>query len=357
VRPPFLQAGEEPLLVQRRHLLSALDEWLGLLVAVAVVAGGAFVLAAFVPQAAPYAPGVAVAAAVLGLAAALAVWFRVSTSLSILTAERVYHAHGRLRFFLAQTTYDRVTDLHVRQSLFGRWFGFGTVLVQTAGHGVHLVGVRDPLATKRILEEAREAMVRRLVAEHGKGKARSAAAAAPGRAAKAPLEQALASAEASDGAPQTPWSGDVGWLGRPTAASVVAQVLPMAATLVALSLAFGPGVLERGPYGFLLPVVLLLILSAMAARAAVQYGTTRYEVHPWGVAVATGWLSRSRIEARYEKVTDVAVTQGLLGRLLGFGTIRINTAGGNEAPVTFAGVPSPDEVKARIDLARRDGSA
>lgn len=353
MQPTFLQADEVPLAVQRRHPLSALDNWLGLAFTVAAIVGATLIVAAWVPEVVPFVPGIAVAAVALGAASATAVWFRVATSLNVITPDRVYHAHGKLRFYLAQTTYDRVTDLHVRQSLFGRRFGFGTVLVQTAGHGVALVGVRDPLAVKRVIEDAREAMVRRLVAAHRPAARR---AAAPADAAATAQQTASPSPAGVAAVPRQP--GQPLWRGQPTGLSIVAQMGPVAMGLVVMLVFLGPALAQGGAqYAFALPLLFLVAVAALAARGLVLYRTLRYEVHPWGVAVTSGWLSRSRIEARYEKVTDVAVTQGMLGRLFGFGSIRINTAGSNEAPITFAGVRLPDHVKARIDAARQGGPA
>lgn len=341
-RPAFLQEGETPLRLEGRHPLSALDAWLGIAFLLVVVCGGAFSVAAFVDaRAVPYSWAVAGVATVLAGAWAVAVWFRVRTSLNVVTEERVYHAHGQLRFFLSQTTYDRVTDLHVHQSFFGRRLGFGTVLVQTAGQGVHLVGVRDPLGAKRAIEEAREAMVRRLVAAH-KGKRSPAAASGATRTAGA--GPALA-ARRLDAPPV--------WTGAPTMASFLTQILPTALFAVPFAVLSLAGAPLAGPMAFILPGVLVLFLGFMVLNMVIRLRTTRYEVHAWGVAVASGWLGRSRVECRYEKVTDVAVTQGVWGRVFGFGTIRINTAGGMEAPVNFVGVRAPDQVKAIVDRARQ----
>ncbi|MEK6975799.1 MAG: PH domain-containing protein [Candidatus Thermoplasmatota archaeon] len=347
MEPTFLQADERPLRVERRHPLSALDAWLGILFVVLLVAAGAFVVAGFVTaKAVPYAVAAVLVASVLGAAAAVAVGFRVSTSLNVVTAERVYHAHGKLRFFLSQTTYDRVTDLHVHQSVFGRRFGFGTVLVQTAGQGVALVGVRDPLGTKRAIEEAREAMVRSLVSTHARATRAAAGGAKVGRAALA---------NAAFPTPAARMGGPPAWTGAPSLASMVTQVLPMVIFLVPFVLFTSIGTALVGRAAFLAPAAVLLVVAILVANAILRLRTTHYEVHAWGVAVASGWLSRSRVEARYEKVTDVAVTQGVWGRMLGFGTIRINTAGSNEAPITFLGVRDPDRVKAIVDGARQGG--
>lgn len=321
--------------------MSALDAWIGIAVLVLLACGGAFAVAAFVTEeAVPYAIAASVLAVLLGGAWSLGVWFRVSTSLNVVTADRVYHAHGKIRFFLSQTTYDRVTDLHVHQSFFGRRFGFGTVLVQTAGHGVALVGVPDPLGTKQRIEEAREAMIRRLVAGHKRPAARTGA-------------KAAANAAAPEPAPTRARGGPPAWAGKPTPASLVMQVLPMAVFVIPFLVISTLSAPASVGVSLLFPAVALAFVAVVVLNALIRFRTTHYEVHGWGVVVRSGWLSRRQVEARYEKVTDVEVTQTVPGRLFGFGTIRINTAGSAGAPINFVGVRAPDQVKAIVDQARQ----
>ena len=344
VQPTFLQPDEVPLGLERRHPLSALDSWIGIAFMVLLVCGTAFGVAAFVTaEAVPYSLAIAIVAVLLGGASALGVWFRVNTSLNVVTAERVYHAHGKLRFFLSQTTYDRVTDLHVHQSFFGRRFGFGTVLVQTAGNGVALVGVRDPLGTKRLIEEAREAMIRRLVAAHKRTAPKASSTRSKAEKGASPMSLP---ARARHGGPPA-------WTGKPTLAALMAQVLPLGLFIVPLLFVSFLGAPASGGFSFLFPAVALVVASILVANAIIRVRTTSYEVHGWGVVVRSGWLSRRQVEARYEKVTDVSVTQNVLGRVFGFGTIAINTAGSAGAPINFVGVRSPDDVKAIVDRARQ----
>lgn len=314
------------------------------MVLVLLVCGGAFTVSAFVSnEAIPYAIATSIVTVLLGGAWALAVWFRVSTSLYVVTAERVYHAHGKVRFFLSQTTYDRVTDLHVHQSFFGRRYGFGTVVVQTAGHGVALVGVRDPLGTKRLIEEAREAMIRRLVATHKRTAAKASSTGAKAENGASPMPAPA----------RAPHGGPPAWTGKPTLAALLAQVLPVGLFLVPLLFVSFIGAPATGDLTLLLPALALVAIALMAVNAVIRLRTTHYEVHGWGVVVRSGWLSRRQVEARYEKVTDVSVTQNILGRVFGFGTIAINTAGSAGAPINFVGVRSPDDVKAIVDRARQ----
>ena len=62
-------------------------------------------------------------------------------------------------------------------------------------------------------------------------------------------------------------------------------------------------------------------------------------------------------EAPLDKITNVVVEQGVLGRILGFGDVRCDTAGTAFAGVLFKGVKRPESIaeaiRGRIEAARR----
>ncbi len=337
----YLQEDEEALHESGRHPLSVLDELLGMFVLLAVLAAGtAWAVLRFLPQLWLYLGLPVVVAAGVGFVLFLvaSVW-RVQTSHYVVTPERTYKAYGRIRFNLLQTTYDKVTDLHVRQSVFGRLWGFGTVRLETAGTGIALEGVRDPFGYKQRIEDARSRFIHALVAEHAPSVARRRA------------REATASTEPDAEASPGPERGDL-WSGNPTLASFLANgARALVAVFVALVFAVG------GAFGesrFLLATGGLLVYAGLVlASAWIRYRYTRYHVEGRGVVVTAGWLTRRRVETTYDKVTDVTVYQGLLARMLGYGNITINTAGSNQAPVVFQGLKDPEGVKAIIDDARR----
>jgi len=56
-------------------------------------------------------------------------------------------------------------------------------------------------------------------------------------------------------------------------------------------------------------------------------------------------------EAKYDMITNIVVEQGILGRLLGFGDVRCDTAGTAFLGVLFKGVRKPLQVKGIIEEA------
>lgn len=327
----YLQPDETPLLQQRRHPFSAVDEWLSLTLVWSVLTAVVwFVSYRVLPERfLSLGQGVLLVLFVVAASMAVMIHWRRATSLYTITDDRVYKAYGRIRFHLLQTTYDKVTDLHVHQSLFGRMWGYGTVRVQTAGAGLALVGVRDPIESKKRIESTRRAFLDSLVQ-------------------RSPRQQA-----GDDGGGPGPEARSV-WTGRPSLASFLGGATVAAIIFVASlgALVIGLVVEARAVWGALF----LFVLSTwMIALRTIQYRYTGFEVTDQGTVLTRGWLSRRRVETTFNKVTDVRVDQDILGRLFGYGTITINTAGSNEAPVVFRGVRSPDEVKAIIDSARQGG--
>lgn len=340
----YLQPDEETRFDGGRHMASILDAFVASTIFMGAV-GGLVVLGFqlwgpqwFVPIGVP----ILILLGILYVAQLVAMYWRVVTSRYVVTNERVYTSHGRLRFFLIQTTFDKVTDLHVKQSLFGRWFGFGTVRLQTAGGSVGLEGVRQPLAVKQSIEAARSRFLESLVAEHGAAQALK------------PTPTQGPDDVDSPHAPDVPLGYAPGplWTGGPVFASLLGSV----ASLLFMGL-FGLVFLGRfvvsegGGTGWLL-VLLPVVIGLGLWSVWIRYRYTKYFVHADRVIVTSGWLTRRRVETTYNKVTDVTTYQGIMGRMFGFGSITINTAGSNEAPVIFAGIGRPDDVKSVIDQAR-----
>ncbi|MBW3582803.1 MAG: PH domain-containing protein [Euryarchaeota archaeon] len=340
-RVDYLQPGEEPLFVSDRHRLSIVDGVLGILVlwlvAVAVILGvflypfSRFMDAIGIP--------LLVLVSVIAAIGLLVLYWRYKTTRYVITEGRVYKSYGKLRFYLLQTTYDKVTDMQVHQSLFGRLWGFGTITLQTAGTGLMLDGVPDPLAMKQRIESARTRFLETLVGEQGAR--RPAQKTTEG----GPEEAARVEAEATEAGPLFRVGPSLAsFLG--TLASSLFFLL-----IVGVFIVFGT---MGGQAGFFIPAAFFGVMLAFGiVNSWIQYRYTRYEVHPWGVVVTSGWLSRRRVETTYDKVTDVSTQQTLMGRVLDYGSIKINTAGSNEAPVVFSGLGDPDRVKALIDETRR----
>lgn len=73
--------------------------------------------------------------------------------------------------------------------------------------------------------------------------------------------------------------------------------------------------------------------------AFVRYKSVELAVTTKRIIVKHGFISRQTVEINLDKVESIQVEQGLLGRLLNFGTLIISGTGTSHAPLT--GIAEP----------------
>ena len=93
-------------------------------------------------------------------------------------------------------------------------------------------------------------------------------------------------------------------------------------------------------------VIIGLILSFVWAlgllfwiAAAIKYFTTELAITNKRVIAKFGLVSRSTIEINLQKIESIQVNQGILGRILNYGSIVVSGAGNTQAPIP--GISSP----------------
>lgn len=59
-----------------------------------------------------------------------------------------------------------------------------------------------------------------------------------------------------------------------------------------------------------------------------------------------GVIKTEKMDSRIEQITSVKITQGLMGKIFNYGTISINTAGGN---YIFNYMPNPERIRKAIN--------
>ena len=102
--------------------------------------------------------------------------------------------------------------------------------------------------------------------------------------------------------------------------------------------------------GFVLGGVLLLALGLwQIVRAWFMCVNTEIIVTNRRIIFKTGFISRNSIEMNLDKVESVVVRQGILGRILDFGTLVIRGVGAGLEPV--ANVAAPLEFHKHVNAA------
>jgi len=95
--------------------------------------------------------------------------------------------------------------------------------------------------------------------------------------------------------------------------------------------------------GFLFLVGLFLLI-----RAAILVSSTEFAVTNKRVVLKTGVTSRKVTELQLNKSEGLQISEGVIGRMVGYGTIRINTSGVAESVPFLA---KPFEFKRQVNNA------
>jgi uncharacterized membrane protein YdbT with pleckstrin-like domain len=85
----------------------------------------------------------------------------------------------------------------------------------------------------------------------------------------------------------------------------------------------------------------LLILLGYLAREATEMAVTNKRI-----VIKTGLLSRKTFELLLSKVESIGVEEGLLGRMLGYGSVVVRGTGGTPEP--FKNVAHPLEFRRQV---------
>jgi uncharacterized membrane protein YdbT with pleckstrin-like domain len=100
------------------------------------------------------------------------------------------------------------------------------------------------------------------------------------------------------------------------------------------------------PAYWYLGAILAGIGLLLAIGPLIRYTGSEFAVTNKRVLSKTGFIQRESDETLLSKVEAIAVDQGILGRMLGFGTVRITGSGGTED--AFPRISQPLELRRQI---------
>jgi uncharacterized membrane protein YdbT with pleckstrin-like domain len=93
----------------------------------------------------------------LGLLILLALWIKFASTELAVTNKRIMVKVGFISRQTIELNLSRLESIKVHQSIFGRIFGFGTIIISGAGNPQAPVkGIRDPMAFRRAALNAQE---------------------------------------------------------------------------------------------------------------------------------------------------------------------------------------------------------
>ena len=289
---------------------------------------------------------------------ALAAWRRQATTEYALTDERIYTRSGRLVTRLHFTTHDKITDMRFRQGPLQRAFGLSSLSFATAGGDVQVSGIPNAMAVKGAAEMARDAFIRRLLTETTGG-------ATPVPSAQAREKEAIseaASAQRTSGATPVmarpvaePWTGarpdylqggdEPVWSARPRP---VAALGALRSLLGLIPFLFFTSFMD-GPRGVWIPLAATGLVLMFIAVRFMQLRRTEYMATERRVYARQGLIGTTVNQLTYDKITDITFHQDILGKIFGYGSVTLQTAGSNQAPITMIGLAAPLAAKETVE--------
>jgi uncharacterized membrane protein YdbT with pleckstrin-like domain len=134
--------------------------------------------------------------------------------------------------------------------------------------------------------------------------------------------------------------------------------------LLALSIVLFAEVYRAGSpsrAAMLLPEAFLAMAAIAAVPAFIRISSSEFAVTNRRVVVKVGFLRRHSTEILLRQVEGITVDQGILGRILGYGTIIVEGTGSDRTP--YKGIAAPLKFRLAVQeqiersLARQDGGA
>ncbi len=95
--------------------------------------------------------------------------------------------------------------------------------------------------------------------------------------------------------------------------------------------------------------VLIAIITGIASF--INYTTSEFGITNKRVIVKVGFIRRNSLEVLLNKVEGIQVNQGILGRILGFGSITVSGTGGTKDPFHKIAAPLEFRKKAQEQIA------
>lgn len=100
--------------------------------------------------------------------------------------------------------------------------------------------------------------------------------------------------------------------------------------------------------------ILLLLGLFMLLNVVIKIITTELALTNKRIIAKFGFIRRSTVELRLEKVESIGVDQSILGRILGYGTIVVKGTGGTATPIPS--ISKPLEFRRVVNNHLEDGN-
>jgi uncharacterized membrane protein YdbT with pleckstrin-like domain len=93
-------------------------------------------------------------------------------------------------------------------------------------------------------------------------------------------------------------------------------------------------------------VIMIVIAAVSVLTGIITKRATEMAVTNRRVLIKTGFLSRKSYEILLTKIESIGIEEGILGRLLGYGSVVVRGTGGT--PETFHKISHPSEFRRHV---------
>jgi uncharacterized membrane protein YdbT with pleckstrin-like domain len=128
----------------------------------------------------------------------------------------------------------------------------------------------------------------------------------------------------------------------------IVLVLPILICILFLVAAVAT-VVAKVPVGF--TVATAAIAVVVAGVAWISYSSAEFAVTTFRLVLKQGWVSRRTIELQLNKVEALNVDQTIMGRILGYGTLRVIGTGGTTEVFSLVSHPAKFRTAVQAQIA------
>ena len=104
-------------------------------------------------------------------------------------------------------------------------------------------------------------------------------------------------------------------------------------------------------YKYVIGLLIILIAIIAGIASFIEFKTSEFGITNKRVIVKVGFIRRNSLEVLLNKVEGIQVNQGIMGRILGFGSITISGTGGTKDPFHKIDTPLEFRRKAQEQIA------
>jgi uncharacterized membrane protein YdbT with pleckstrin-like domain len=115
---------------------------------------------------------------------------------------------------------------------------------------------------------------------------------------------------------------------------------------VVTGITFGLTFFQEEFAGFAVPISLVagsITLIYMTGGKFLELKATEYRFKDNNVEIYEGFLNQKSNTVPYESITDISMSRSVISRILGTGTLKLNTAGNNLYEGSISFIDDPEE--------------